>query len=60
LRNTLPEVTRPRVGLTIARRVTVTVPVNADFEGGFAVDPQQVNANVKLAVATGIAGETAQ
>lgn len=34
----------------------VTVPVNADFEGGFAVDPQQVGANVKLAAATGIAG----
>jgi 2-methylisocitrate lyase-like PEP mutase family enzyme len=34
----------------------VDVPVNADFEGGFAVDPQQVNANVKLAAATGIAG----
>lgn len=34
----------------------VTVPVNADFEGGFAMDPQQVAANVKLAVATGIAG----
>jgi len=34
----------------------VTVPVNADFEGGFAVDPEQVHANVKLAVATGIAG----
>jgi 2-methylisocitrate lyase-like PEP mutase family enzyme len=34
----------------------VSVPVNADFEGGFAVDPEQVNANVKLAVATGIAG----
>jgi 2-methylisocitrate lyase-like PEP mutase family enzyme len=34
----------------------VTVPVNADFEAGFAVDPQQVNANVKLAAATGIAG----
>ena len=34
----------------------VTVPVNADFEGGFAVDPQQVAANVKLALATGIAG----
>ncbi len=32
------------------------MPVNADFEGGFAVDPQQVGANVKLAVATGIAG----
>ena len=34
----------------------VNVPVNADFEGGYAVDPQQVNANVKLAAATGIAG----
>jgi 2-methylisocitrate lyase-like PEP mutase family enzyme len=34
----------------------VDVPVNADFEGGFAVDPQEVNVNVKLAAATGIAG----
>jgi 2-methylisocitrate lyase-like PEP mutase family enzyme len=34
----------------------VAVPVNADFQGGFAVDPEQVNQNVKLAVATGIAG----
>ena len=34
----------------------VKVPVNADFEGGFAVDPQHVAANVKLAAATGIAG----
>ena len=34
----------------------VDVPVNAYFEGGFAVDPQQVNLNVKLAAATGIAG----
>jgi 2-methylisocitrate lyase-like PEP mutase family enzyme len=34
----------------------VDVPVNADFEGGFAVDPDQVNLNVKLAAATGIAG----
>lgn len=34
----------------------VKVPVNADFEGGFAVDPQHVAANVKLAVSTGIAG----
>lgn len=34
----------------------VNVPVNADFEGGFAVDPQHVAANVKLAAATGIAG----
>jgi len=34
----------------------VQVPVNADFEGGFAVEPQQVGLNVKLAAATGIAG----
>jgi 2-methylisocitrate lyase-like PEP mutase family enzyme len=34
----------------------VQVPVNADFEGGFAVDPQEIAANVKLAAATGIAG----
>ena len=34
----------------------VSVPVNADFEGGFAVDPQEVAANVKLAAGTGIAG----
>jgi 2-methylisocitrate lyase-like PEP mutase family enzyme len=34
----------------------VSVPVNADFQGGFAVDPGQVNENVKLAAATGVAG----
>jgi 2-methylisocitrate lyase-like PEP mutase family enzyme len=34
----------------------VNVPLNADFEGGFAADPSQVAANVKLAAATGIAG----
>jgi 2-methylisocitrate lyase-like PEP mutase family enzyme len=34
----------------------VKVPVNADFEGGFAVDPIHVAANVKLAATTGIAG----
>ena len=34
----------------------VQVPVNADFEGGFAVDPEHVRANVKLAAATGVAG----
>ena len=35
---------------------SVDVPVNADFEAGFAVDPQHVNANVKLAATTGVAG----
>lgn len=34
----------------------VDVPVNADFEGGFADDPEEVAANVKLAVATEVAG----
>lgn len=34
----------------------VRVPVNADFEGGFAVDPDGVAANVTLATETGVAG----
>ena len=34
----------------------VDVPVNADFEGGFAVAPGDVAANVRLAADTGIAG----
>ena len=34
----------------------VEVPVNADFEGGFADDPDGVAESVKLAAATGIAG----
>jgi len=34
----------------------VDVPVNADFEGGFATEPHGVGVNVKLAAATGIAG----
>lgn len=34
----------------------VQVPVNADFEGGFAVDPAGVAANVTRAASTGIAG----
>lgn len=32
------------------------LPVNADFEAGFADDPSGVGANVTLAVATGVAG----
>ncbi|MGE0363109.1 MAG: oxaloacetate decarboxylase [Vicinamibacterales bacterium] len=32
------------------------VPVNADFEGGFAVAPPEVAANVARAAATGVAG----
>ena len=34
----------------------VDVPVNADFEGGFAIDPDHVAANVTAATATGVAG----
>jgi len=34
----------------------VDIPVNADFEGGYAVEPDGVAANVTAAVATGIAG----
>ena len=34
----------------------VNVPVNADFEGGFAREPEGVAANVTAAAATGIAG----
>jgi methylisocitrate lyase len=35
---------------------SVTVPVNADFEGGFANHPEDVAENVARAVETGIAG----
>ena len=34
----------------------VDLPVNADFQGGFAVEPAGVAANVKRATETGIAG----
>ena len=34
----------------------VEIPINADFEGGFATTPADVGANVRLAAATGIAG----
>lgn len=34
----------------------VSLPVNADFEGGYAVDPEDVYLNVRQAVDTGIAG----
>jgi 2-methylisocitrate lyase-like PEP mutase family enzyme len=35
---------------------SVNIPVNADFEGGFAVEPDGVAANVAAAVKTGVAG----
>ena len=34
----------------------VAIPVNGDFEGAFAVDPEDVAANMTKAAATGIAG----
>lgn len=34
----------------------VKIPVNGDFEGGFATEPKQVAANVARAVKTGLAG----
>jgi 2-methylisocitrate lyase-like PEP mutase family enzyme len=39
-----------------ALAAAVDVPVNADFEGGFAVEPATIVANVTLATQTGIAG----
>jgi len=55
---------RPDNGLT--REIALThltdmvaatdLPINADFEGGFATDPAGVAHNVRLAVETGIAG----
>jgi 2-methylisocitrate lyase-like PEP mutase family enzyme len=35
---------------------SVDIPVNGDFEGGFAIEPAGVAANVTLAIHTGIAG----
>jgi len=35
---------------------SVPVPVNGDFRGGFATEPEEVGRNVALAVRTGIAG----
>jgi methylisocitrate lyase len=44
--------------LTHFRELTpsVPVPVNGDFRGGFATEPEAVGANVALAVKTGLAG----
>ncbi len=35
---------------------SVAIPVNADFEGGFAIEPDAVAANVARVAATGVAG----
>jgi methylisocitrate lyase len=34
----------------------VEIPLNADFEGGFAIEPEDVGKNVARAVKTGVAG----
>ncbi len=55
---------RPDNGVTLAEALAhvraiaaaVDVPVSADFEGGFAVEPEAVGANVAAAAGTGIAG----
>lgn len=55
---------RPDNGITLeqalahlrAMAATVAVPVNADFEGGFAREPAAVAANVERAARTGVAG----
>ena len=39
-----------------AMSAAVTIPLNADFEGGFAVNPDGVATNVTAAAATGISG----
>jgi 2-methylisocitrate lyase-like PEP mutase family enzyme len=55
---------RPDNGVTLAATLAhlrsiaegVEVPVNADFEGGFAIAPAAVAANVAQATMTGVAG----
>jgi methylisocitrate lyase len=55
---------RPDNGVTLEQTLehlrtvvaAVSVPVNADFEGGFATEPADVRVNVGRATATGIAG----
>lgn len=55
---------RPDNGLTVdqalahftAMAAVSPVPVNGDFEGGFAIEPEGVAANVTRAASTGVAG----
>jgi 2-methylisocitrate lyase-like PEP mutase family enzyme len=50
-------VTREMVLAHLSELVAATdIPINADFEGGFAHDPAGVAESVKLAVDTGVAG----
>jgi len=55
----LPDAEVPRDMMLAHLRELVSatdVPVNADFEGGYADDPDEVAANVRLGVETGVAG----
>src|SRR5918993_5179409 len=55
---------RPDNGVSLAEALahfrsiaeSVAVPVNGDFEGGFATEPAVVRANVAAAASTGVAG----
>lgn len=55
---------RPDTQATLSETLThlravanaVSIPVNADFENGYAVEPDQVAEHVRLAAETGIAG----
>ena len=55
---------RPDNGISLEQALThlramaggVSIPVNADFEGGFAIAPEDVAKNVTAAASTGIAG----
>lgn len=50
-------VSRDQVLMHLREIVEATkLPVNADFENGFAADPQGVTESVRLAIETGIAG----
>jgi 2-methylisocitrate lyase-like PEP mutase family enzyme len=51
------EVTRD-MALAHCREIaqTADIPVNADFEGGYADDPDELAVNVRLCVETGVAG----
>lgn len=51
------KVTRTQVLAHLAELTAATdIPVNADFENGFAINPDEVATNIRLAIDTGIAG----
>jgi 2-methylisocitrate lyase-like PEP mutase family enzyme len=55
----LPDGAVPRAAVLAHLRALVEatdVPVNADFESGYAVDPEGVGESVRLCVETGVAG----